>query len=126
MSTTGRLAALHPPYFFNQPLDDVALSQEVLDAGMVLRPLSMYYADARRSRSGMLLGFAAVDAASIEAATDRLCRIVERRLEREQRAPRRRSGLDRAPAERSCVGLTQRRRGRRNWHGRTAEAQSLS
>ena len=100
VSTTGGLAGLHLPYFFNQPLDDVALSQEVLDAGMVLRPLSMYYADARRSRSGMLLGFAAVDAASIEAAADRLCRIVERRLAREQCEVRQRPGLDRASAER--------------------------
>lgn len=84
VSTTGGLAGLHLPYFFNQPFDDVALSEEMLEAGIVLRPLSMYYADAGHCRSGMVLGFAAVDAKTIESAADQLCTVVERRRQRDQ------------------------------------------
>lgn len=78
VSTTGGLAGLHLPYFFNRPLDDLALSREMLEAGIVLRPLSMYYADSRSRRSGMVLGFAAVDARAIETAAEQLCIAVER------------------------------------------------
>ena len=82
VSTSGGLAGLHLPYFFNHALDDVALSREMLEAGIVLRPLSMYYADSRQRRSGMVLGFAAVDAKTIETAADLLCTAVERRSRR--------------------------------------------
>ena len=83
MSTSGGLAGLHLPYFFNHALDDVALSREMLEAGIVLRPLSMYYyADSRQRRSGMVLGFAAVDAQTGETAADLPCTAVERRCRR--------------------------------------------
>ena len=82
MSTSGGLAGLHLPYFFNQAVDDVALSRDMLEAGVVLRPLSMYYADSRQRRSGMVLGFAAVDAKTGETAADLLCTAVERRCRR--------------------------------------------
>lgn len=85
VSTTGGLAGLHLPYLFNQAIDDLALSREMLAAGIVLRPLSMYYADSRQSRSGMILGFAAVDAQAIEAAAAQLCAAVERRSQRERK-----------------------------------------
>ncbi len=83
VSTSGGLAGLHLPYFFNHAIDDVALSREMLEAGIVLRPLSMYYENSRRRRSGMILGFAAVDAQTIEAAAEQLCAAVERRSQRE-------------------------------------------
>ena len=86
VSTTGGLAGLHLPYWFNQTLDDVALSREMLAAGIVLRPLSMYYADSSQCRSGMILGFAAVDAKNIQAAADLLCAAVERRSRCEEQA----------------------------------------
>jgi GntR family transcriptional regulator/MocR family aminotransferase len=92
VSTTGGLAGLHLPYFFNQPLDDVALSTEMLDAGIVLRPLSMYYADRSHCRSGMLLGFAAADARTIEAAAGQLCAAIEGRYQRDQQSVQERSG----------------------------------
>ncbi|TLD45741.1 MAG: HTH-type transcriptional regulatory protein GabR [Accumulibacter sp.] len=79
VSTTGGLAGLHLPYFFRQPIDDVSLAREMLEAGIVVRPLSMYYADSGQQRSGMILGFAAVDSGVIEAAAPRLCAAVERR-----------------------------------------------
>jgi GntR family transcriptional regulator/MocR family aminotransferase len=84
VSTSGDLAGLHLPYFFNHALDDVALSREMLEAGIVLRPLSMYYdyADSRQRRSGMVLGFAAVDAKTGETAADLPCTAVERRCRR--------------------------------------------
>ncbi|MEF8722954.1 MAG: PLP-dependent aminotransferase family protein [Candidatus Accumulibacter delftensis] len=84
VSTTGGLAGLHLPYFFTQPLDDVALSNEMLEAGIIVRPLSMYYADVANCRSGMVLGFAAIDAQTIETAAALLCRVVERRCRHEQ------------------------------------------
>jgi Transcriptional regulators containing a DNA-binding HTH domain and an aminotransferase domain (MocR family) and their eukaryotic orthologs len=83
VSTSGGLAGLHLPYFFSQPLDDVALSNEMLAAGIVVRPLSMYYADTANCRSGMVLGFAAIDAQTSETAAAQLCRVVERRCRRE-------------------------------------------
>lgn len=82
MSTSGGLAGLHLPYFFNHALDDVALSREMLEAGIVLRPLSMYYADSRQRPSGMVLGFAAVDAKTGETAADLPCTAVQRRCRR--------------------------------------------
>lgn len=85
VSTTGGLAGLHLPYLFNQAIDDLALSHEMLAAGIVLRPLSMYYADSRQSRSGMILGFAAVDAQAIDAAAAQSCAAVERRSQRERK-----------------------------------------
>ena len=84
VSTTGGLAGLHLPYFFTQPLDDVALSNEMLEAGIIVRPLSMYYADVANCRSGMVLGFAAIDAQTIETAAALLCRVVERRCRHEE------------------------------------------
>jgi GntR family transcriptional regulator/MocR family aminotransferase len=84
VSTTGGLAGLHLPYFFTQLLDDVALSNEMLEAGIIVRPLSMYYANAANCRSGMVLGFAAIDAQTIETAAALLCRVVERRCRREE------------------------------------------
>jgi GntR family transcriptional regulator/MocR family aminotransferase len=84
VSTTGGLAGLHLPYFFTQPLDDVALSNEMLEAGIIVRPLSMYYADPANCRSGMVLGFAAIDAQTIETAAALLCRVVERRCRHEE------------------------------------------
>ena len=44
VSTMGGLAGLQLPYFFNHAVDDVALSREMRESGIVLRPLSMYYA----------------------------------------------------------------------------------
>jgi GntR family transcriptional regulator/MocR family aminotransferase len=61
VSTTGGLAGLQLPYCLNQPIGDIALVSEMLQAGIALRPLSMYYADSRQQRSGIVLGFAAVD-----------------------------------------------------------------
>lgn len=84
--TTGGLAGLHLPYFFNQPGDDLALSREMLDAGIVLRPLSMYYAEPAHRRSGMVLGFAAIDTPTIEAAAATLCGVIERRWRHQQDA----------------------------------------
>jgi GntR family transcriptional regulator/MocR family aminotransferase len=95
VSTSGGLAGLHLPYFFSQPLDDVALSNEMLKAGIVVRPLSMYYADPAYSRSGMVLGFAAIDAQTIETAAAQLCRVVEDRFRREQ-------GASQPEARRQC------------------------
>jgi GntR family transcriptional regulator/MocR family aminotransferase len=78
--TTGGMAGLHLPYFFETPVDDVALASEALDAGIVFRPLSMYYDDVQHQRTGMVLGFAAVPSEAIDAAAGRLCGIVERHL----------------------------------------------
>ncbi|MBT0964054.1 MocR-like pyridoxine biosynthesis transcription factor PdxR [Denitromonas iodatirespirans] len=80
--TTGGMAGLHLPYHFTTALDDVALAKEALEAGIVFRPLSMYYDDPGHRRSGMVLGFAAVPSEEIDAAAGRLCAIVDRHLTR--------------------------------------------
>lgn len=82
VSTSGGLAGLQLPYFFNDAVDDVALSREMREAGIVLRPLSMYYATSAQRRSGMVLGFAATDAKTIGTAADKLCTAIERRVQR--------------------------------------------
>jgi GntR family transcriptional regulator/MocR family aminotransferase len=86
VSTMGGLAGLQLPYFFNHAVDDVALSREMRESGIVLRPLSMYYATPTQRRSGMVLGFAAIDAKTIEIAADKLCTAIERRIQRGQNA----------------------------------------
>lgn len=83
--TSGGLAGLQLTYSFNHAVDDMALSKDMLEAGIVLRPLSMYFADSTRRRPGMVLGFAAIDAKKMETAADKLCAEIERQIRRERR-----------------------------------------
>ncbi|MCB1961032.1 MAG: PLP-dependent aminotransferase family protein [Rhodocyclaceae bacterium] len=78
VSTTDGLAGLQLPYFFRDQTDDVALAREALEAGIVFRPLSMYYDNLQHYRAGMVLGFAAVPTEDIDIAAARLCTLVER------------------------------------------------
>ena len=65
---------------FRTPLDDRQLSADALREGIVVRPLSPYYADPEHGASGMNLGFAAVPVPVIEPAAHRLSDLIERRL----------------------------------------------
>ena len=77
VSTAGGQAGLNLAYLFAETLDDVELARRALHAGIVFRPMSMYYDASRGSRVGMNLGFAAVSAEDITIAADRLCSVVE-------------------------------------------------
>ena len=65
---------------FRDPLDDRAVSADALREGLVVRPLSQYYADAARAPAGMNLGFAAVPVPTIVPAAHRLADVIERHL----------------------------------------------
>ncbi len=65
---------------FRETVDDRQLSADALREGIVVRPLSPYYADPERSASGMNLGFAAVPVPTLEPAAQRLSDLIERRL----------------------------------------------
>lgn len=89
VDTRSGLAGLHLSYRFVTPIDDVALAREALDVGIVFRPLSMYYGNAARAQSGMVLGFAAVATQDIDASAARLCSLVERHFRPAQGGSRR-------------------------------------
>jgi GntR family transcriptional regulator/MocR family aminotransferase len=71
-------AGLQVVYRFNQPVDDTMVVAQSLAAGVVCRPLSMYYLDQRRCQPGLNLGFAAVSADRIRPAARTLARIIEK------------------------------------------------
>ena len=75
--TAGGQAGLNLAYLFREPLDDVELSRRAMRAGIVFRPMSMYYDASRGNRNGMNLGFAAVAAQDISIAAERLCAVID-------------------------------------------------
>jgi GntR family transcriptional regulator/MocR family aminotransferase len=71
---SGLHLALHLP----DGCDDVALSAEAKAAGIIARPLSVYYLQADRARRGLMLGYACVPNDQIAPAFDRLAAIIKR------------------------------------------------
>lgn len=71
--TTG----LDAPAFLPPGSDDAAIARMAAEAGLEVRPLS-YYAGARPAPPGLLLGFAAVPPAAIEAGAAALARVIAR------------------------------------------------
>jgi len=57
---TGGDAGLHLVLGLPDDADDAALGEAALGRGIITRPLSAYYADARNARRGLVLGYAAV------------------------------------------------------------------
>jgi len=71
-------AGLNLSYRFEQQCDDVALATSALKAGIIFRPLSMYFLDPAKRRAGMNLGFAAVPTERIDAAAATLSTVLLR------------------------------------------------
>lgn len=74
-------AGLHLILALPDGIDDVAVSAELEQAGVLTRPLSAYYL-AGAQRRGLLLGYACVDEAQIETAFAHVVRCLKRRLPR--------------------------------------------
>jgi GntR family transcriptional regulator / MocR family aminotransferase len=64
---------------FREPCDDRAIAEAALDQGINVSPLSMQYRHGRR-RQGLVMGFAAVDAATTEKGMARLARVLRATL----------------------------------------------
>jgi len=58
----------------DQSADDQAIAKKAMEHGVVLRPLSPYYAG-RQKRQGLLLGFSAYNLDEIEQGLTRLSRL---------------------------------------------------
>jgi GntR family transcriptional regulator / MocR family aminotransferase len=93
VTVSGGHAGLHLLYTFQQPVDDVLLAAQALAAGVIVRPLSLYYLDQKAARPpGMNLGYAAVPVERIGPACAKLAGVVERLLAEERKGtPRRRA-----------------------------------
>ena len=77
LSASGGDAGLHLLYYFNAPAEDTVLADASMARGVVFRPLSIYYLDPDRARSGMNLGYACVPMSRIGPAADILCQVLE-------------------------------------------------
>lgn len=80
VTPSGGHGGLQLLYRFNAPLDDTMVASESLAAGVICRPLSMYYAGRERCQPGMNLGFAAVPVEKIGPAVGVLAKVIERQL----------------------------------------------
>ena len=57
-------------------IDDVQLAEQSLAAGVAVRPLSRYHADAQQAPKGLLLGYACVVPEAIGPAFDVLAGVI--------------------------------------------------
>ena len=64
----------------DNPISDERITDEALEAGIVVRPLTRYYIDPASAQSGLLLGYACVPNNRIEPAFDSLARVIEKHL----------------------------------------------
>ena len=70
-------AGLHLALHLPPGCDDLAISREALEAGIITRPLSGYYMQAASARRGLMLGYACVPNAQIAPAFDKLAAIIK-------------------------------------------------
>jgi GntR family transcriptional regulator/MocR family aminotransferase len=78
----GGDAGLHLALGLPQHVDDRAVVEEALQAGVTTRPLSMYYMGGRQpaATGGLLLGYGAVNEAEVGPAFKKLAKVVQRSL----------------------------------------------
>lgn len=86
----GGDAGLHLAVALPEGCDDRALAARARERGVVVRPLSLYYANPRRARPGLMLGYACVPNHEIAPAFDRLAPCIEEVLRTAGPAGRRR------------------------------------
>lgn len=68
---------LHLIAYLKSGLQDTLVATELDKAGVVARPLSRFYADKTRARSGLMLGFAGFSEARLATAVERLAAVLE-------------------------------------------------
>lgn len=79
-------AGLHLVLHLPEGTDDLGISIAARTLGLTARPLSRYYADERRARPGLLLGYACVPEEELGPAFDRLTQVITPALEHMQRS----------------------------------------
>jgi len=80
---TGGDAGLHLTLGLPDECDDTAISRHAQSEGIIARPLSRYYMDAKQARRGLLLGYACVPNEAIGPTFDRLANIIRPHLSAE-------------------------------------------
>lgn len=76
LQVSGDNAGLHLVLRLPPHVDDVALTQSALAAGVAVRPLSAYHADRSRAPRGLVLGYACVQASAIGPAFETLAALI--------------------------------------------------
>lgn len=77
---SGGDAGLHLTLGLPDGCDDTAISRHAQSEGIIARPLSRYYMDAKSARRGLLLGYACVPNEAIAPTFDRLANIIRPHL----------------------------------------------
>lgn len=80
LQLSGGDAGIHLLYYLPAGVDDAALCKEAMAAGVILRPLSVYYHEAAPRRPGIMIGYAGIPTEKIEPALDRLVPVLARAL----------------------------------------------
>jgi GntR family transcriptional regulator/MocR family aminotransferase len=73
----GSAAGLHLVLELPQLKDDLAVSRQAQQQGVLSRALSGYYSSARSARAGLILGYACVPQAQIEPAFAQLSQVID-------------------------------------------------
>lgn len=69
---------LHLIAYLKLGLQDTLVASELDEAGVVARPISRFYADKTRARSGLMLGFSGFSEARLATAVERLASVLDR------------------------------------------------
>lgn len=80
LQLTGGDGGIHLLYYLPDGIDDEQVCREAMAAGVILRPLSVYYHDQTRRRPGIMIGYAGVPTDKIGPALDRLVPVLRRAL----------------------------------------------
>ncbi len=80
VTAIGSDAGLHLVLKLPSYCNDMAIARDAAQAGVAVRPLSLYYHDADQALPGLLLGYACVQQAQIASAFDVLAGVIERHL----------------------------------------------
>ncbi|WP_420475378.1 PLP-dependent aminotransferase family protein [Noviherbaspirillum sp. ST9] len=89
---SGGDAGLHLTLGLPDHCDDAVVSRHAQSAGIIARPLSRYYMDARTARKGLILGYACVPNEIVAPTFDRLANIIRPHLSNSIEVRQRASG----------------------------------
>lgn len=84
---TGGEAGLHLAMGLPDGCDDLAISRQARNEGIIVRPLSRYYMNPVTARRGLMLGYASVPNAQIQPTFDKLAHIIRQYWPAEQLPP---------------------------------------
>ena len=85
---TGGEAGLHLTLLLPPSCNDKLICEEARRQGIIVRPLSSYYMNAKTARSGLLLGYASVPSDNIAPAFDQLAAVIRTYIGSSAQGPR--------------------------------------